>query len=45
VVVDDQDDPARVVVDSGGDPFLSELTVALSVLRFTRETDDQLKVA
>src|SRR6266849_6551672 len=45
VVVNDEDDPARVVVDSGADPFLSEFIVALSVLRFMRETDDQLKVA
>ncbi len=45
VVVNDTDDPARVVVDTGGDPFLSEITVALSVLHFIRETDDQLKVA
>jgi AraC-like DNA-binding protein len=45
VAVNDTDDPADVVVDSGGDPFGAELTVAMSVLRFTRETDDQLRVA
>ncbi len=45
VVVNDKHEPARVVVDSGGDPFLSEFIVALSVLRFMRETDDQLRVA
>jgi AraC-like DNA-binding protein len=45
VAVDDVDDPADVVVDSGGDPFGAELTVSMSVVRFMRETDDQLKVA
>lgn len=45
LVIDDVGDPAEIVVDSGGDPFGAELTISLSVVRFMRETDDQLKAA
>jgi AraC-like DNA-binding protein len=39
------EDPLRVIIDSGGDPFYAELAVASSLLRFIRETDDQLRAA
>ena len=45
VAINDTEDPAVVVVDSGGDTFGAELTIALSVVRFMRETDDQLSAA
>ena len=38
-------DPARVVVNSAPGPFETELCVSLSLLRFVRETDGQLKPA
>jgi AraC-like DNA-binding protein len=44
VVVNDEDDPVRVVVERGR-PFETELTVSLSVFRFRRETDEQLNAA
>ena len=36
-------DPVRVVVDRTAGPFETELTVALSLLRLRRETNDQLR--
>ena len=45
ILVDETDEPARVVVDTGGDQFTAEIVVASTVLSFTRETDDHLKVA
>jgi len=39
------EDPLRVIIDSGGDPFYAEIAVAYSLLRFMRETDDQLRAA
>jgi AraC-like DNA-binding protein len=45
ILVDETDEPARVVVDTGGDQFSAEIVVASTVLAFTRETDDRLKVA
>ena len=44
ILVDETDEPARVVVDTGGDQFNAEIVVASTVLKFTRETDDHLKV-
>jgi AraC-like DNA-binding protein len=41
----DRDDPVRVVVERASGPFEAELTVSLSVLRFSRETDGQLQAA
>jgi len=38
-------DPARVVVNSAAGPFEREPCVSLSLLRFVRETDGQLKPA
>ena len=43
-VLDDRD-PVRVVVERSGGSFENELTVSLSVLRFTRETDGQMTAA
>ena len=45
ILVDETDEPARVVVDTGGDQFNAEIVVVSTVLKFTRETDDHLKVA
>ncbi len=45
ILVDETDEPARVVVDTGGDQFNAEIVVASTVLTFRRETDDHLKVA
>jgi len=45
ILVDETDERARVVVDTGGDQFTAEIVVASTVLSFTRETDDHLKVA
>ena len=45
ILVDETDEPARVVVDTGGDQFNAETVVASTVLAFTRETDDRLNVA
>lgn len=45
ILVDETDEPARVVVDTGGDQFNAEIVVASTVLGFTRETADHLKVA
>lgn len=41
----DRLNPVRVVVERASGPFETELTVSLSVLRFMRETDDQLRAA
>jgi hypothetical protein len=45
ILVDETDEPARVIVDTGGDQFNAEIVVTSTVLAFTRETDDHLKVA
>jgi AraC-like DNA-binding protein len=45
LAVREEDDPVRVVVERSRGPFETELTVALSILRFTQETDGALKVA
>jgi AraC-like DNA-binding protein len=45
LVVDDTSDPVRVIVERARGPFEVELTVALSVVRFARETDDRLRPA
>ena len=39
------DDPVRVVVERASSPFEIELTVALSVVRFTRETNGEMQPA
>ena len=43
VQVEDAEDPVRVVVERAAGDFEAELTVSLSMLRFMRETNDQLK--
>ena len=45
LTIRDDLDPARVIVDRATGAFEIELTIALSILRFRRETDDQLKPA
>jgi len=45
VVLSDKSSPARVVVVRSPGPFEAELTVSLSVIRFARETDGQMKAA
>ena len=45
VVFSDRSNPARVVLERSPGPFESELTVSLSVIRFAKETDGQMKVA
>jgi hypothetical protein len=45
ILVDETDEPARVVVDTAGDRFNAKTVVASTVLAFTRETNDHLKVA
>jgi AraC-like DNA-binding protein len=45
LVFHEEEDPIRVFVEGSTDPFTVELTVSLSVLRFSRETGDQLQVA
>ena len=45
LVLREEEDPIRVLVEGAIDPFTVELTVSLSVLRFTRESGDQLRVA
>jgi AraC-like DNA-binding protein len=45
LTIRDERDPARIVVDSGGDEFQAELTVSISMIRLMRETNDQLSVA
>ena len=42
LVIHEGSDPVRVVVERAGGAFETELTVALSILRFRRETDEQL---
>jgi AraC-like DNA-binding protein len=41
----EEEEPVRVLVEGSMDPFTVELTVSLSVLRFSRESGDQLRVA
>ena len=43
LVVHEGSDPVRVVVERARGAFETELTVALSILRFRRETDEQLQ--
>ena len=43
--IDAARDPVRVIVERSSGPFETELTVSLSVVRFMRETDDQLRAA
>ena len=43
--LNDGSDPVRVVVERASGPFEIELTISLSVVRFTRETDDRLRAA
>jgi len=43
--LDERENPIRVVVESHGDPFGVEFTIALSVIRFRQETDGELQVA
>src|SRR5262249_50736894 len=38
IAIEDDSDPVRVVVERAAGPFDVELTVSLSVVRFTRET-------
>jgi AraC-like DNA-binding protein len=45
VTLSDKSNPARLVVERAPGPFWIELTLSLSVVRFTRETDGQLKSA
>ena len=45
LVVDRDSHPVRVVIERARGAFETELTVALSVLRFRRETDEQLQAA
>jgi AraC-like DNA-binding protein len=45
LVFREEEDPIRVLVEGSTDPFTVELTVSLSVLRFSRESGDQLQVA
>src|SRR4051794_15987560 len=45
LVFREEEDPIRVLVEGSTDPFTVELTVSLSVLRFSRESGDQLRVA
>jgi len=40
LAIRDKTDPIRVVVERAFTPFQVELTVSLSVVRFTRETDE-----
>ena len=42
LVIHEGSDPVRVVVERARGAFETELTVALSILRFRRETDEQL---
>ena len=42
LAIHDGRDPVRVVVERSSGPFETELTVALSIVRFMRETDNQL---
>jgi AraC-like DNA-binding protein len=44
LVFREEEDPLRVLVEGAIDPFTVELTVSLSVLRFGRESGDQLQV-
>src|SRR5438309_5258406 len=44
LVFREEEDPIRVLVEGSIDPFIVELTVSLSVLRFSRESGDQLRV-
>src|SRR5262245_1973306 len=43
LVIDTARDPVRVVVERASGPFETELTVSLSIVRFMRETDGQLR--
>jgi hypothetical protein len=45
ILVDETNEQARVVVDTGGDQFTAETVVASTVLGFTRETDGHVNVA
>ena len=45
LAVRDERDPVRVVVERASGAFEIELTVSLSVVRFTRETGDRLRPA
>jgi AraC-like DNA-binding protein len=45
IVVHDKTAPVRVVVERTSGTFETELTVSLSVVRFTRETDDAFRAA
>jgi AraC-like DNA-binding protein len=45
LVLREEEDPIRVLVEGSVDPFTVELTVSLSLLRLIRETGDQLQVA
>jgi AraC-like DNA-binding protein len=43
IAIRDGTDPVRVVIERAAGPFEVELTVALSVVRFTRETNEGLR--
>jgi AraC-like DNA-binding protein len=43
LVIHDQSDPVRVVVERAPGAFNIELTVVMSILRFRKETDDRLQ--
>lgn len=45
LAIDEGSDPVRVVVEHAVGGFEAELTVALMVVRFKRETDDKLRAA
>jgi AraC-like DNA-binding protein len=45
LAIDDRADPVRVVVERAHGAFEVELTVALAILRFRRETNGQLRAA
>jgi AraC-like DNA-binding protein len=44
LVFREEEDPIRVLVEGSIDPFTVELTVSLSVLRFSRESGDRFQV-
>ncbi len=45
LVVRDDRDPVKIVVERAPGPLFTELTVSLCLVRFMRETNDQLKAA
>jgi len=45
IVVHDKSNPVRIVVERTSGTFETELTIAMSVVRFTRETGDALRAA